>query len=189
MGVPFILPGPAAVRADLLPSGFYMSRWREPGRAEADFGRLDVKAVIRNIYILFSRSEIPVARDDQEVMDIVDNSTPLPPWFTEEDLAVYASLYEKSGFRLPLQVPYRTIAREYAVTDPKVTAPALLIMGEKDYVLKFPGIEEYIRSGQVKHFVPNLDTIFVPEGSHFIHEQLPQHVNELILGFLNKQEV
>lgn len=82
---------------------------QEPGRAEADFGRLDVKSVIRNIYILFSRSEIPVARDDQEIMDMVDPSTALPPWFTEEDLAVYASLYEKSGFCFPLQVPYRYI--------------------------------------------------------------------------------
>lgn len=86
---------------------WYSSNSQEPGRAEADFGRLDVKSVIRNIYILFSRSEIPVAGDDQEIMDIVDLSTPLPPWFTEEDLAAYASLYEKSGFRLPLQVPYR----------------------------------------------------------------------------------
>jgi hypothetical protein len=38
-----------------------------------------------------------------------------------------------------------------------VKAPSLLIMGEKDYVLKFPGMEEYIRGGAVKHFVPDLD--------------------------------
>lgn len=80
------------------------------------------------------------------------------------------------------------MAKEYAVTDPKVTAPALLIMGEKDYALKFPGMEEYISSGRVKHFVPNLEVIFMPEGSHFVHEQLPEQVNQLILGFLNKLE-
>ncbi|KAJ4840636.1 hypothetical protein Tsubulata_047665 [Turnera subulata] len=107
LGVPFMLPGPNIIRNDLLPKGFYITRWQEPGRAEADFGRLDTKTVIRNIYILFSRSEIPIATDDQEIMDIVDPSTPLPPWFSEEDLAAYASLYENSGFRFPLQVPYR----------------------------------------------------------------------------------
>ena len=80
---------------------------QEPGRAEADFGRFDVKTVIRNIYTLFSSSEIPVAGDDQEIMDLFNPSTPLPAWFSEEDLAVYASLYEKSGFRYALQVPYR----------------------------------------------------------------------------------
>ena len=81
--------------------------FQEPGRAEADFGRFDVKTVIKNIYILFSGTKPPTAREDQEIMDLVDPSTPLPPWFSEEDLAVYASLYEKSGFRYPLQVPYR----------------------------------------------------------------------------------
>lgn len=64
--------------------------------------------MIKNIYILFSGTEPPTAKDDtQEIMDLVDASTPLPPWFSEEDLAVYASLYETSGFRFALQVPYR----------------------------------------------------------------------------------
>lgn len=37
--------------------------------------------------------------------------------------------------------------------------PALLIMGDKDYVLKFPEMEEYIRNGKVQHFVPDLETV------------------------------
>ncbi|XP_030546242.1 bifunctional epoxide hydrolase 2-like [Rhodamnia argentea] len=189
LGIPFMLPGPSALPFHLFPKGFYVLRWQEPGRAEADFGRLDVKTVIRNIYILFSRSEVPVASDDQEIMDLVDESTPLPPWFSEEDLATYASLYEKSGFRFPLQVPYRSLGREYPLAEPKLSAPALLIMGEKDYVLKFPGMEDYIRTGQVKHFVPNLDITFMREGSHFVHEQLPEQVNSLIVDFLNKQSI
>lgn len=83
--------------------------FQEPGRAEADFGRLNSKTVVRNIYILFSRSEIPIANENQEIMviDMVDSSTPLPSWFTEEDLEAYGSLYAKSGFQTALQVPYR----------------------------------------------------------------------------------
>ncbi|KAI9093226.1 hypothetical protein K1719_027240 [Acacia pycnantha] len=107
-------------------------------------------------------------------MDLFDPSTPLPPWFSEQDLATYASLYEKSGFRYALQVPYRSLAVDCGLTDPKVTCPALLIVVEKDYVLKFPGMEDYTRSGTAKHFVPNLDIIYEPEGSHFVHEQLPE---------------
>lgn len=38
---------------------------------------------------------------------MVDSSTPLPPWFTDEDLAAYATLYENSGFDSPMQVPYK----------------------------------------------------------------------------------
>jgi len=67
-----------------------------------------VKTVIRNIYILFSKSQIPIAdTEDQEIMDLVQPGTPLPPWFTEDDLQAYAELYEKAGFKYPLQMPYR----------------------------------------------------------------------------------
>jgi pimeloyl-ACP methyl ester carboxylesterase len=104
LGIPF---SPVPITIDTMPEGFYILRWREPGRAEADFGRHDVRRVVRTIYILFSRSEVPVADEGQEIMDLADLSTPLPPWFTEEDLDAYAALYEKSGFRYPLQIPYR----------------------------------------------------------------------------------
>ncbi|KAI3898205.1 hypothetical protein MKX03_017631 [Papaver bracteatum] len=58
IGVPFLPPGPSLAFAGQLPEGFYVLSWQKPGRAEADFGRLGVKNVIRNIYILFSKSEI-----------------------------------------------------------------------------------------------------------------------------------
>ena len=75
------------------------------------------------------------------------------------------------------------------ITDPKVSAPSLLIVGEKDYVLKFPGMEDYIRTGAVKHFVPDLEITFIEEGSHFVHEQLAEKVNQLILTFLDKHAI
>ncbi|XP_058083207.1 uncharacterized protein LOC131231133 [Magnolia sinica] len=186
LSVPFLIPGPHAVRQDLLPEGFYISRWQEPGRAEADFGRFDIKTVVRKLYILFSRSQLPIAGEHQEILDLVDPSSPLPPWFTDDDLTAYAALYEKSGFRFPLQVPYRTLKEELRVTDPKVQVPALLIMGEKDVVLNFPGIEDYIKSGKVRDNVPDLEITFIPEGSHFSQEQFPDQVNQLIISFLNK---
>lgn len=182
LGIPF---SPKGFDLDPLPKGFYVWRWREPGRAEADFGRYDVKTVIRNVYILFSGSEIPIAADGQEIMDLVEPSTPLPSWFTEEDLQAYADLYEKSGFKFPLQMPYRSITATREMMEAKVEVPAMLIMGEKDYCLKFPGMEDYIRSGMVKHFVPNLEVVFMPEGSHFVHEQSPDEVNKLLIAFLD----
>ncbi|KAK3018865.1 hypothetical protein RJ639_004430 [Escallonia herrerae] len=150
---------------------------RKPGQAEADFGRLDAKTVVRNIYILFSGSELPITGENQEIMYLVEPATPLPPWFTEEDLATYGALYEKSGFRTALKVPYRSLNslhEGFDLTNLNVEVPALLIMGKKDYVMKFPGIEDYVRSGQV------------PEGTHFVQEQFPEQVNQLILAFLRK---
>lgn len=71
----------------------------------------------------------------------------------------------------------------------KIDIPELLVMGEKDYVLKFPGMEEYIKSGAVKNIVPDLDIKFVEEGSHFLAEQFPEIVNRLIIDFLVKHGV
>ncbi|KAK8945842.1 hypothetical protein KSP40_PGU016534 [Platanthera guangdongensis] len=183
LGVPY---SPMGYNLESLPEGFYIHRWREPGRAEADFGRISAKTVVRNVYILFSKSEIPIAAEGQEIMDLADPSAPLPPWFTEEDLEVYGGLYEKSGFRFPLQIPYRKLFERLPAVDPMICRPTLLIMGEKDYVIKFPGMEEYVRSDLPKSFVTDLEIKFLPEGSHFIHEQHPAEVNDLLLGFLQR---
>ncbi|XP_020229538.1 uncharacterized protein LOC109810475 [Cajanus cajan] len=185
LGVPYVPPRPS-IYHKFFPEGFYILRWQEPGRAEADFGRFDVKTVVRNIYILFSRSEIPIANENQEIMDLVEPDTPLPSWFTEEDLATYGALYEKSGFQTTLQIPYRSFGEVMNLADPVVRVPALVIMGGKDYILKFPGIEDLMKGEKAKELVPNLEVTFIPEGTHFVQEQFPKQVNELILGFLSK---
>ncbi|KAL5070642.1 hypothetical protein RYX36_021529 [Vicia faba] len=185
LGVPYVPPRPA-MYDKVLPEGFYIFRWAVPGRAEADFGRFDAKTVVRNVYILFSKSEIPIADENQEIMDLVAPDTPLPSWFTEEDLATYGALYEKSGFRTALQVPYRSFGEDFNLSDPVVKVPALLIMGGKDYVFKFPGIEDLTKGEKAKEFVPNLEITFIPEGTHFVQEQFPEQVNQLILAFLAK---
>eukprot|EP00253_Pinus_taeda_P003763 PITA_03763 len=190
LGIPYRKPGVLTSNMDSAPKDLYVRHWQEPGRGLADLGRFDVKTVIRNIYILFSSSELPVAEDGKEVMDLYDPSIPLPPWFTEEDLQTYTSLYEKSGFVYPMQVPYlcsrRDPGRLAHFTDRTIQAPCLLIMGTKDYYLKFPGVEDYIKSGTLQSDVPNLEINFFPEGSHFVQEQFPEEVNKLVLGFLNQ---
>ncbi|XP_027111748.1 epoxide hydrolase 1 isoform X1 [Coffea arabica] len=185
LGAPFTPLGPPLF-LQYLPEGFYISRWQEPGRAEADFGRFDPKTVVRRIYILFSRSELPIAGENQEIMDLVDSSMPLPSWFTEKDLEMYGSLYDKSGFRTALKVPYRSLSEEFNISEMKVDVPALLIMGEKDYVINFPGMNDFIRTEQAKECVPQLETKYIPEGSHFVQEQFPDQANELILNFLKQ---
>ncbi|KAK1426597.1 hypothetical protein QVD17_15273 [Tagetes erecta] len=188
LGLPFMPPG-AFTQQFVLPEGFYPRRFQEVGRAEADFGRFDVKTVVKNIYILFSQSELQIANENEEIMDLVKPLTPLPSWFSEDDLEMYASLYAKSGFRTALQVPYRTMDSVGSeVNDPKVEVPTLMIMGEEDYVLKIPGMGEYIKSGEVKKYVPKQETIYIPHGSHFLPEQFPDKVNQLVLEFLNRNK-
>uniref|UniRef100_A0A0E0IUQ7 AB hydrolase-1 domain-containing protein n=1 Tax=Oryza nivara TaxID=4536 RepID=A0A0E0IUQ7_ORYNI len=186
LGIPF---GNDASSINTLPEGLYIFRWAQPGRAEADFGRYNIKRVVRTIYILFSKSEIPMAKEDQEIMDLADLSTPLPEWFTEEDLDVYSSLYEKSGFRYPLQMPYRSLHKRKPIGDAKFQVPVFVVMGEKDYVYKFPGVESAMKDGTMERHAPDMKITYIPEGSHFVQEQFPDYVNELLLAFLKDHPV
>uniref|UniRef100_A0A0C9RKI3 TSA: Wollemia nobilis Ref_Wollemi_Transcript_13763_1135 transcribed RNA sequence n=2 Tax=Wollemia nobilis TaxID=56998 RepID=A0A0C9RKI3_9CONI len=189
LGMPYMRPGPQMIKLETLPQGLYIRHWQEPGRGFADFGRFDVEAVVRNIYTLFSGSELPVAEDGKEIMDLYDPSTPLPSWFTEGDLGMYSNLYEKSGFAFPLQVPYNAMFRNWSklgeITDYTIKAPTFLILGTNDYVLK--ANESHINSEMLKSDVPNMEVKFIPEGSHFVQEQFPEEVNKLLVGFLNQQ--
>lgn len=88
-----------------------------------------------------------------------------------------------------LRLHHRSFGIDCGITDPKITTPALLIMGAKDYVIKFPGIEDLIKSGQLKGIMPNLETNLMEEGTHFVNEQFPEQVNEFIITFLNKLNI
>ncbi|KAJ4742515.1 alpha/beta-Hydrolases superfamily protein [Rhynchospora pubera] len=182
IGMPYL---PIPISHDPLPEGFYINRWQEPGRAEIDFGRFDVKRVVRTIYILFSRSEMPIAPEGKEIMDLADLSTPLPEWFTEEDLSIYASLYEKNGFTYPLQIPYRAMHNMGGINVPPdltIQVPVLLIKGEADYSYKHP--RNYQKEGIMQKYVRDLEITFIPDGCHFVQEQLLDQVNQLIIRFV-----
>lgn len=60
----------------------------------------------------------------------------------------------------------------------------MVITGGKDYSLKFPGIEEYVKSGEAKKYMPKYEAAFLAEGSHFMQEQFPHQVSQLMLNFL-----
>ncbi|KAJ0598508.1 putative alpha/Beta hydrolase [Helianthus annuus] len=80
----------------------------------------------------------------------------------------------------------RVIEEEYGIEDPVIKNPMLLIVGGKDYFLKFTGVEDFIRSGMVKQFASDLEVEYLPEGGHFVQEQFPEKVNPLIIVFLRK---
>nr|ACG40667.1 epoxide hydrolase 2 [Zea mays] len=55
LGIPFN-PAPMSFDA-IMPEGFYILRWREPGRAEADFGRFDVRRGAHHLRALRRRRD------------------------------------------------------------------------------------------------------------------------------------
>ncbi|KAK9087715.1 hypothetical protein Syun_030109 [Stephania yunnanensis] len=54
-------------------------------------------------------------------------------------------------------------------------------MGEKDYTLKFSGMEEYLNETKTRDYDPNLETVFLNEGTHFIQGQFPDQVQPMIV--------
>ena len=71
--------------------------------------------------------------------------------------------------------------------DPKFQVPVFVVMGEKDYVYKL--FESVLKDSTMGMFAPDLKIAYVPEGSHFVQEQFPDKVNELLIGFLKDHPV
>eukprot|EP00249_Psilotum_nudum_P003691 c17154_g1_i1 orf=490-1455(-) len=186
IGIGYIAPPMWSLLVGYLPDGHYAKRWAERGRPEADFGRFDVSTVVKRIYILFCNSEMPLAPEGKETLDLVDGSAPLPDWLTENDLKVYAELYQKSGFGYPMELPYRCWERSAArlshLQDFDITVPVLTIIGRKDYAAAVKQSEA--NANRWKENIPKLELIEIEEGNHFVQEQLPEQVNKAILDFL-----
>ncbi|EFJ15496.1 hypothetical protein SELMODRAFT_118464 [Selaginella moellendorffii] len=166
--------------------GFYGNRFGVPGRAEKDFARFDAATVLKNIYMLFCRFAGP----DEEIMDLVTTSDPIPSWLTEEFIKVQSELYEKSGFECPLCFTYCDRMRAFELMAPwinmPVTSRCLYITGKDDYVRKFPGLDEYVTGGGMKRDVPNLVDVAVLPGGHFVEEDSPEEVNSLLIRFFKE---
>ena len=61
--------------------------------------------------------------------------------------------------------------------------PTLFIAGKRDLVMNFPGMDKHIKSGEMKHVLPNLHDIIVLDGAHFIHEEKPEEFNAAVIKF------
>ena len=50
--------------------------------------------------------------------------------------------------------------------------------------MNFPGMDQYIKSGEMKRVLPNLHDIVIIDGAHFIHEENPEEFNAAVIKFL-----
>lgn len=65
--------------------------------------------------------------------------------------------------------------------------PSKFIVGNLDLVYHMPGIKDYIHNGGFQKDVPFLDDVVVMEGAaHFINQEKPHEINQLIIDFLHK---
>lgn len=171
-------------------SRFYWQYFQEPGIAEAEFER-DVARTMRTILGaqgLAARhaSDAPMIVPEDGFLAMLEEPETLPPWLTEQELAVMTENFRRSGFRGGLNY-YRNLDRNWDLTAPwqdaQIALPALFIGGTQDIVLhpRFagPALQALPQS------VPNLrKTVLMDGAGHWIQQERPDEVNAELVAFL-----
>ncbi|XP_012569533.1 epoxide hydrolase 1-like [Cicer arietinum] len=169
---------------------FYICRFQEPGKAEAEFAKVGAELVIRGM--LTTRTPGPPILPKDGFGSDLDpaNPPPLPSWLSQEDLSYYVSKFDKSGFTGALNY-YRNINLNWKLTaswtGARVKVPVKFITGDLDLVYHLLGTKLYIKSGAFKLFVPNLEEVVIQKGvAHFINQEVADNVTNHIYEFIKK---
>jgi pimeloyl-ACP methyl ester carboxylesterase len=194
LSVPFRARGsarPTTVMPQTEDAIWYQLYFQEPGVAEAEYDR-NARVVFRSGRVAISGDAPPGTRPFGMVprrghpfyWDAP--APPLPAWLTEADVDFYTAEFTRTGFRGGLNW-YRNIDRNWELLAPfdglPVRVPALYIAGERDPVVKFPGMDRHI--ADLPKLVPQLRrTIMLPGCGHVTQEERPAEVSAAMIDFL-----
>ena len=133
---------------------------------------------------------------DQGMAETVAEEMPSPAeiaackWLTEEELAVYAAEYERTGFQGGLQW-YRCKTSGRFDEDlgtfagRAIDVPSMFIAGKRDWgPYQVPGSIERMRE---KACTRMLDCHMVEGAGHWVQQEQPEAVSRLLVGFLRRQ--
>lgn len=173
LSVPFAPRAPApplGIMRAHLGEDFYMVWFQEPGVAEAALGR-DVRRTLATPRVW-----------NEAWAGEADDHPPTPPFMTDDELAVYVRVFERTGFRGGLNW-YRNLDRNWertaAAEARRIDQPACFVTGERDPVRAF------MPAGVMHGWVTDLrveETI--PGAGHWVNQQAPDAVNATLLAFL-----
>ncbi len=168
---------------------FYQLYFQEPGKAEAEL-ETDIRKTM--LMLLYSASGDPPAEKrwrflfskSEKLLDTVSLPDTLPNWLSEQDIDFFSSEFKRTGFRGALNW-YRNMDRAWELTSflsgAKLHQPALFVAGEADAVITmyraaFDAMEKT---------VPNLTKkVLLPGAGHWIQQERPKEVNDLLVSFL-----
>ncbi|KAG5075944.1 hypothetical protein AAZX31_20G223300 [Glycine max] len=170
---------------------YYICRFQEPGKMEAEMAGVDTAYLMKNI--LTTRKTGPPTFPKGEYGTGFNPVTPdtLPSWISQEDLDYYVTKFNKTGFSGGLNY-YRNLNLNWELTAPWtgagiVDVPVKFITGGVDLVYTSPGMKEYIHNGGFKKDVPTLEEVVVQEGvAHFNNQEAAEDVSNHIYDFIKK---
>jgi pimeloyl-ACP methyl ester carboxylesterase len=178
---------------------FYQLYFQTPGVAEAELER-DVRHTIRSVLYAISGDAPPregsvtsasaagMVRRNGGLLDGLTSPATLPSWVSEADVDYYAGEFTRTGFAGGLNW-YRNIDRNWELLAPfagaHVMVPALYITGDRDPVLRFPGVEQLIPN--LSRFAPQLrGTMMLPGCGHWTQQERAAEVNAAMIDFLRR---
>jgi pimeloyl-ACP methyl ester carboxylesterase len=174
---------------------FYQVYFQEPGVAEREL-EADVRETMRRLLIGASGDRPGPDGDGERLpagvlppgggfLDTLRTTDELPAWITEADVDFYVGEFSRTGFTGGLNW-YRNQDRNWELLAPwqgaVVTPPALYVVGTRDPVFAFPGMDRLLPNLRV--FVPNLlDSVQLDGCGHWTQQERPDEVSERLVAF------
>jgi pimeloyl-ACP methyl ester carboxylesterase len=165
----------------------YMATFQEPGVAEAMLER-DVEGTFRALirrrgYTMAEfRAAPPEIQELPAGVAVGDPQLFGDELLTDEELAVYVETYNRTGFTGGLNW-YRALHedwREALGREFVVDRPALMISAADDWFLP-PDFTE-----GMEQLLPQLEKHVVPDAAHWLQQEKPQEVNDLLVPWLER---
>jgi pimeloyl-ACP methyl ester carboxylesterase len=187
---------PTTVMPQTADAMFYQLYFQQPGVAEAEFERDPRSTLLQVLYGGSGDASRGVRVPGSNTAGMVPRAggflrghaapATLPQWLTDADLDFYAGEFKRSGFRGGLNW-YRNIDRNWEIFAPwagaKVTVPALYMVGDRDLVMAFRGMDKLLPA--LRQFVPQLrEMIVLPGCGHWTQQERPAEVNAAMVAFL-----
>jgi pimeloyl-ACP methyl ester carboxylesterase len=121
--------------------------------------------------------------EPRNLLDRLGDPDALPAWLGQEDLEHYAAEFTRTGFTGGLNW-FRNFDRNWVLTPQlagaRLTVPTLYISGSVDPLLI--ACPPALMEGWLDD---HRGTVLIDGGAHWVHQQMPDAVNDALLWFLS----